>query len=99
MTGIPRPVVKWRRNRVTVEEGVHVELEGQGSPGYQIKSTLTLPALKRSDWPMTLSCSATNSDRGRPLQHQFDVDMERELISKPKNPFHNPSENPVTRHF
>ena len=76
--GIPKPVVKWRRNRVTVEEGIHVEVDGQGSSGYRIRSTLTLPALKRSDWPMMLSCSASNSDRGRPLQHQFDVDMQRE---------------------
>lgn len=45
-------------------------------PG-RLRSTFLLPPLKRTDWPMTLSCSASNSERGRPLEQSFDVDMER----------------------
>lgn len=44
----------------------------------KIRSTLVLPALKRSDYPLTLSCSASNADRSRPLEQSFDIDMQRE---------------------
>jgi len=44
----------------------------------RVRSTLVLPALKRSDYPLTLSCSASNSDRSRPLEQSFDIDMQRE---------------------
>jgi hypothetical protein len=47
-----------------------------------VRSVLFLPPLKRSDWPMTLTCSASNWDRGRTLEQSINVDMERELIIK-----------------
>ena len=44
-----------------------------------VRSTLFLAPLKRSDWPMTLTCSATNWDRGRALEQSIQVDMERKF--------------------
>ena len=73
-SGLPVPVITWRRNRVTVNGQMD-----SSEPGL-IRSTLLLPPLKRTDWPMTLSCSASNWERGRPLEQSFDVDMERKSI-------------------
>ncbi|XP_046643483.1 nephrin-like isoform X2 [Daphnia pulicaria] len=73
--GLPIPVITWRRNRVTVTGQMET------SEPDRIRSTLLLPPLKRSDWPMTLSCSASNSERGRPLEQSFDVDMELPPLS------------------
>lgn len=70
-TGLPVPVITWRRNRVTVSG------QTESSETGRVQSTLLLPPLKRTDWPMTLSCSASNSERGRPLEQSFDIDMER----------------------
>lgn len=72
--GLPIPVITWRRNRITVPGQM------ESSEPERIRSTLLLPPLKRSDWPMTLSCSASNSERGRPLEQSFDVDMERKSV-------------------
>ncbi|KZS21588.1 Sidestep protein [Daphnia magna] len=73
--GLPIPVITWRRNRITVPGQM------ESSEPERIRSTLLLPPLKRSDWPMTLSCSASNSERGRPLEQSFDVDMELPPLS------------------
>lgn len=71
--GLPVPVITWRRNRVTVTGQIDTTEPGR------VRSTLVLPPLKRSDWPLTLSCSASNSEKGRPLEQSFDVDMERKF--------------------
>ena len=68
--GVPVPSITWRRNRVTVSSQTETNESGR------IQSTLLLPPLKRPDWPMTLSCSASNYERGRPLEQSFDIDME-----------------------
>ncbi|XP_057370740.1 nephrin-like [Daphnia carinata] len=73
--GLPIPVITWRRNRITVPGQM------ESSEPERIRSTLLLPPLKRSDWPMTLTCSASNSERGRPLEQSFDVDMELPPLS------------------
>lgn len=75
VVGVPTPFITWRRNRVTVIGQTDLLDE----PG-RIRSTLILPPLKRSDWPLTLSCSASNSDKSRPLEQSFDLDIERKLM-------------------
>lgn len=69
--GLPVPTITWRRNRVTITG--HIEMDDPG----RMRSTLLLSPLKRSDYPMTLSCSTSNSERSRPLEQSFDIDMER----------------------
>lgn len=78
LTGVPVPTITWRRNRIAVEAQVDTS-----EPGV-VRSTLTLQPLKRSDWPMTFSCSASNSEHSRPLEQAFDVDMDRK--SEPAGP-------------
>jgi hypothetical protein len=73
--GIPVPRVEWRRNGAIVKSEVDA-VDVAGTSG-KIKSSLVLTPLKRSDWPLSLTCSAANSNLSRPLENTFDVDMER----------------------
>ena len=67
--------MEWRRNGAVVKSEVDA-VDVAGTSG-KMKSSLVLTPLKRSDWPLSLTCSAANSNLSRPLENTFDVDMER----------------------
>ena len=74
-----------------------VEAQVDTSEPGVVRSTLILQPLKRSDWPMALSCSASNSELSRPLDQAFEVDMDRK--SEPDGPLGAPHSWTVVTDF